>query len=172
MDLKHNWISEITQVEQLTLLCPALEQLGLKANPIAAQKLYRQAVCQVVTSVKHLDGSEVKEADRKMPAPDDMASLVENKQISLELLNLGHRKIGTIACIAQFKCLRKLVLRDNKICAISGLDGLCCIEELNLEKNKIVNIDGLQDLKGLKKLDLGSNQIKRIKNLQHLTSLT
>jgi hypothetical protein len=57
LDLEHNWISEVTQVAQLTVMCPALEQVGLKANPIATQKMYRQAVCLALTSIKLLDGS-------------------------------------------------------------------------------------------------------------------
>jgi hypothetical protein len=57
LDLEHNWISEVTQVAQLAVMCPALEQVGLKANPIATQKMYRQAVCLALTSIKLLDGS-------------------------------------------------------------------------------------------------------------------
>jgi hypothetical protein len=52
------------QLEHMRKNCPALKELSLKCNPIAAKKLYRQICFERIRTLQTLDQAQISEKDK------------------------------------------------------------------------------------------------------------
>ena len=65
LNLAHNWIQEISQVQNLVRSCPKLKDLNLKGNPIANLRQYRVQVFGTLSQLETLDGVSQQKSDRE-----------------------------------------------------------------------------------------------------------
>ncbi len=64
-NLANNWVFDLQQLDHLKVNCPALRELGLKCNPIAAKKSYRASVFAKLGNLQKLDGIAITEKDKE-----------------------------------------------------------------------------------------------------------
>eukprot|EP00949_MAST-11_sp_MAST-11-sp1_P004981 g4981.t1 len=92
--------------------------------------------------------------------------------LTVEQLDLNHRRIRRIQNLHMLKNLRRLSVADNELTRIEGLENCTLMEELVLEDNRILKLEGISRLAFLKKLDLGKNKLCKLENLESLVHLT
>lgn len=64
LDLRHNWIEDLSQLDHIVQNCTALEELGFKCNPASTKASYRPIIFKKLPDLQKLDGLSVTERDQ------------------------------------------------------------------------------------------------------------
>ncbi len=90
---------------------------------------------------------------------------------NLEMLDLGHNRIGNIDFIKNLGNLRVLILADNDITDISPLANLQKLEYVEMFRNRVADITPLQNMPYLKDINFAYNRISNWEALYTLPAL-
>ncbi len=96
---------------------------------------------------------------------------LEEYNVNFEKIELKNRNLEEINCILEYKNVKELDLRWNKISDLKPLEKLEKLEVLKINFNQIEDITPLLNLKNLKELWLHNNNIKDIRGIGRLSKL-
>lgn len=96
---------------------------------------------------------------------------LEKYNINSEKIELKNRNLEEINCISEYKNVKELDLRWNRISDLRPLEKLEKLEVLKINFNQIEDITPLLNLKNLKELWLHNNNIKDIRGIGKLSKL-
>ena len=96
---------------------------------------------------------------------------LEEYNVNLEKIELKNRNLEEINCISEYKNVKELDLRWNRISDLKPLEKLEKLEVLKINFNQIEDITPLLNLKNLKELWLHNNNIKDIRGIGKLSKL-
>ena len=96
---------------------------------------------------------------------------LEKYNVNSEKIELKNKKLEEISCILEYKNVKELDLRWNKISDLKPLEKLEKLEVLKINFNQIEDITPLLNLKNLKELWLHNNNIKDIRGIGRLSKL-
>ena len=63
LDLRHNWIDHLGQLDHITQNCRNLEELGFKCNPASTKSNYRTNIFKRLPGLQKLDGLQISDKD-------------------------------------------------------------------------------------------------------------
>ena len=96
---------------------------------------------------------------------------LEEYNVNSEKIELKNRNLEEINCISEYKNVKELDLRWNRISDLRPLEKLEKLEVLKINFNQIEDITPLLNLKNLKELWLHNNNIKDIRGIGKLSKL-
>ncbi len=96
---------------------------------------------------------------------------LEKYNVKSEKIELKNKNLEEISCILDYKNVKELDLRWNKISDLKPLEKLEKLEVLKINFNQIEDITPLLNLKNLKELWLHNNNIKDIRGIGRLFKL-
>ena len=96
---------------------------------------------------------------------------LEKYNVKSEKIELKNKNLEEISCILEYKNVKELDLRWNKISDLKPLEKLEKLEVLKINFNQIEDITPLLNLKNLKELWLHNNNIKNIRGIGRLSKL-
>ena len=96
---------------------------------------------------------------------------LEKYNVNSEKIELKNKNLEEISCILEYKNVKELDLRWNKISDLKPLEKLEKLEVLKINFNQIEDITPLLNLKNLKELWLHNNNIKDIRGIGRLSKL-
>ena len=96
---------------------------------------------------------------------------LEEYNVNSEKIELKNRNLEEINCISEYKNVKELDLRWNRISDLKPLEKLEKLEVLKINFNQIEDITPLLNLKNLKELWLHNNNIKDIRGIGKLSKL-
>ena len=96
---------------------------------------------------------------------------LEKYNVNSEKIELKNKNLEEISCILEYKNVKELDLRWNKISDLKPLEKLEKLEVLKINFNQIEDITPLLNLKNLKELWLHNNNIKNIRGIGRLSKL-
>ena len=96
---------------------------------------------------------------------------LEEYNVNFEKIELKNRNLEEINCISEYKNVKELDLRWNRISDLRPLEKLEKLEVLKINFNQIEDITPLLNLKNLKELWLHNNNIKDIRGIEKLSKL-
>ena len=96
---------------------------------------------------------------------------LEKYNVKSEKKELKNKNLEEISCILDYKNVKELDLRWNKISDLKPLEKLEKLEVLKINFNQIEDITPLLNLKNLKELWLHNNNIKDIRGIGRLSKL-
>ena len=96
---------------------------------------------------------------------------LEEYNVNSEKIELKNKNLEEISCILEYKNVKELDLRWNKISDLKPLEKLEKLEVLKINFNQIEDITPLLNLKNLKELWLHNNNIKDIRGIGRLSKL-
>ena len=96
---------------------------------------------------------------------------LEEYNVNFEKIELKNKNLEEISCILEYKNVKELDLRWNKISDLKPLEKLEKLEVLKINFNQIEDITPLLNLKNLKELWLHNNNIKDIRGIGKLSKL-
>ena len=96
---------------------------------------------------------------------------LEKYNVKSEKIELKNKNLEEISCILEYKNVKELDLRWNKISDLKPLEKLEKLEVLKINFNQIEDITPLLNLKNLKELWLHNNNIKDIRGIGRLSKL-
>ena len=96
---------------------------------------------------------------------------LEEYNVNFEKIELKNRNLEEINCISEYKNVKELDLRWNRISDLRPLEKLEKLEVLKINFNQIEDITPLLNLKNLKELWLHNNNIKDIRGIGKLSKL-
>ncbi len=96
---------------------------------------------------------------------------LEKYNVNFEKIELKNRNLEEINCISEYKNVKELDLRWNRISDLRPLEKLEKLEVLKINFNQIEDITPLLNLKNLKELWLHNNNIKDIRGIGKLSKL-
>ena len=96
---------------------------------------------------------------------------LEKYNVKSEKIELKNKNLEEISCILDYKNVKELDLRWNKISDLKPLKKLEKLEVLKINFNQIEDITPLLNLKNLKELWLHNNNIKDIRGIGRLSKL-
>ena len=96
---------------------------------------------------------------------------LEKYNVKSEKIELKNKNLEEISCILEYKNIKELDLRWNKISDLKPLEKLEKLEVLKINFNQIEDITPLLNLKNLKELWLHNNNIKDIRGIGRLSKL-
>ena len=96
---------------------------------------------------------------------------LEKYNVKSEKIELKNKNLEEISCILDYKNVKELDLRWNKISDLKPLEKLEKLEVLKINFNQIEDITPLLNLKNLKELWLHNNNIKNIRGIGRLSKL-
>ena len=96
---------------------------------------------------------------------------LEEYNVNFEKIELKNRNLEEINCISEYKNVKELDLRWNRISDLKPLEKLEKLEVLKINFNQIEDITPLLNLKNLKELWLHNNNIKDIRGIGKLSKL-
>ena len=96
---------------------------------------------------------------------------LEKYNVKSEKIELKNKNLEEISCILDYKNVKELDLRWNKISDLKPLEKLEKLEVLKINFNQIEDITPLLNLKNLKELWLHNNNIKDIRGIGKLSKL-
>ena len=96
---------------------------------------------------------------------------LETYNVKSEKIELKNKNLEEISCILDYKNVKELDLRWNKISDLKPLEKLEKLEVLKINFNQIEDITPLLNLKNLKELWLHNNNIKDIRGIGRLSKL-
>ena len=96
---------------------------------------------------------------------------LEEYNVNSEKIELKNKNLEEINCISEYKNVKELDLRWNKISDLKPLEKLEKLEVLKINFNQIEDITPLLNLKNLKELWLHNNNIKDIRGIGRLSKL-
>ena len=96
---------------------------------------------------------------------------LEEYNVNFEKIELKNRNLEEINCISEYKNVKELDLRWNRISDLKPLEKLEKLEVLKINFNQIEDITPLLNLKNLKELWLHNNNIKDIRGIGRLSKL-
>lgn len=96
---------------------------------------------------------------------------LEKYNVKSEKIELKNKNLEEISCILDYKNVKELDLRWNKISDLKPLEKLEKLEVLKINFNQIEDITPLLNLKNLKELWLHNNNIKDIRGIGRLSKL-
>ena len=116
---------------------------------------------------KNLKAEENKESVSKSKSCKEL----EKYNVKSEKIELKNKNLEEISCILEYKNVKELDLRWNKISDLKPLEKLEKLEVLKINFNQIEDITPLLNLKNLKELWLHNNNIKDIRGIGRLSKL-
>ena len=96
---------------------------------------------------------------------------LEEYNVNSEKIELKNKNLEEINCISEYKNVKELDLRWNRISDLKPLEKLEKLEVLKINFNHIEDITPLLNLKNLKELWLHNNNIKDIRGIGRLSKL-
>ncbi len=96
---------------------------------------------------------------------------LEEYNVNFEKIELKNKNLEEINCISEYKNVKELDLRWNRISDLRPLEKLEKLEVLKINFNQIEDITPLLNLKNLKELWLHNNNIKDIRGIGKLSKL-
>ena len=96
---------------------------------------------------------------------------LEEYNVNFEKIELKNKNLEEINCISEYKNVKELDLRWNRISDLKPLEKLEKLEVLKINFNQIEDITPLLNLKNLKELWLHNNNIKDIRGIGKLSKL-
>ncbi len=96
---------------------------------------------------------------------------LEEYNVNFEKIELKNRNLEEINCISEYKNVKELDLRWNRISDLKPLEKLEKLEVLKINFNQIEDITPLLNLKNLKELWIHNNNIKDIRGIGRLSKL-
>ena len=96
---------------------------------------------------------------------------LEKYNVKSEKIELKNKNLEEISCILEYKNVKELDLRWNKISDLKPLEKLEKLEVLKINFNQIEDVTPLLNLKNLKELWLHNNNIKDIRGIGRLSKL-
>ncbi|KAL5227902.1 hypothetical protein ABZP36_016167 [Zizania latifolia] len=86
-------------------------------------------------------------------------------------LNLSHRTLPDVSCLASFKNLERLDLGYNCLVTLESLSSCTNLKWLSVIENKLVNLKGVEGLSKMQVLNAGKNKLTTMDEVKSLTSL-
>ena len=83
MDLRHNWIEDLGQLDHITQNCRNLEELGFKCNPASTKSNYRTSIFKKLPRLQKLDGLPISEKDSAIV---DQGAIEMNQKMIMDYL--------------------------------------------------------------------------------------
>ena len=96
---------------------------------------------------------------------------LEKYNVNSEKIELKNKNLEEISCILEYKNVKELDLRWNKISDLKPLEKLEKLEVLKINFNQIEDITPLLNLKNLKELWIHNNNVKDIRGISKLYKL-
>ena len=116
---------------------------------------------------KNLKAEENKESVSKSKSCKEL----EKYNVKSEKIYLKNKNLEEISCILEYKNVKELDLRWNKISDLKPLEKLEKLEVLKINFNQIEDITPVLNIKNLKELWLLNNNIKDIRGIGRLSKL-
>jgi hypothetical protein len=155
LDISNNQIDQIAQLLQLEFLL----ELNISNNKI-----------------KNVNWIEEEEKMQRLvvlnASNNKIIELPAVKLKKIERLDLSFNSISKVDKFEGNQQIKQLLLRDNKLKALTFIKELPKLEILNLRDNEINALQGYADMPKLQKLNLRGNKIAKIEEIADLASLT
>ncbi|KAJ1408476.1 Leucine-rich repeat [Sesbania bispinosa] len=90
---------------------------------------------------------------------------------SVTNLQLTHKALSDVSCLANFKNLEKLDLKFNNLTSLEGLRSCVNLKWLSVVENNLESLEGIQGLAKLTVLNAGKNKLKSIDQVKSLVNL-
>ena len=126
--------------------------------------------CNKVNSMEKKKEIKTNESSGSVPKSKSCKEL-EKYNVNSEKIELKNKNLEEISCILEYKNVKELDLRWNKISDLKPLEKLEKLEVLKINFNQIEDITPLLNLKNLKELWLHNNNIKDIRGIGRLSKL-
>ena len=126
--------------------------------------------CNKVNSMEKKKEIKTNESSESVSKSKSCKEL-EKYNVKSEKIELKNKNLEEISCILEYKNVKELDLRWNKISDLKPLEKLEKLEVLKINFNQIEDITPLLNLKNLKELWLHNNNIKDIKGIGRLSKL-
>ena len=126
--------------------------------------------CNKVNSMEKKKEIKTNESSESVSKSKSCKEL-EKYNVKSEKIELKNKNLEEISCILEYKNVKELDLRWNKISDLKPLEKLEKLEVLKINFNQIEDITPLLNLKNLKELWLHNNNIKDIRGIGRLSKL-
>ena len=126
--------------------------------------------CNKVNSMEKKKEIKTNESSESVSKSKSCKEL-EKYNVKSEKIELKNKNLEEISCILDYKNVKELDLRWNKISDLKPLEKLEKLEVLKINFNQIEDITPLLNLKNLKELWLHNNNIKDIRGIGRLSKL-
>ena len=126
--------------------------------------------CNKVNSMEKKKEIKTNESSESVSKSKSCKEL-EKYNVKSEKIELTNKNLEEISCILEYKNVKELDLRWNKISDLKPLEKLEKLEVLKINFNQIEDITPLLNLKNLKELWLHNNNIKDIRGIGRLSEL-
>lgn len=126
--------------------------------------------CNKVNSMEKKKEIKTNESSESVSKSKSCKKL-EKYNVKSEKIELKNKNLEEISCILEYKNVKELDLRWNKISDLKPLEKLEKLEVLKINFNQIEDITPLLNLKNLKELWLHNNNIKDIRGIGRLSKL-
>ena len=126
--------------------------------------------CNKVNSMEKKKEIKTNESSESVSKSKSCKEL-EKYNVKSEKIELKNKNLEEISCILEYKNVKELDLRWNKISDLKPLEKLEKLEVLKINFNQIEDITPLLNLKNLKELWLHNNNIKNIRGIGRLSKL-
>lgn len=90
---------------------------------------------------------------------------------SITSLDLSHRAISDVSCLASFTKLEKLDLSFNCLSSLEELSSCVNLKWLSVVENKLVSLKGIEKLSNLTVFNAGKNKLQKFDEVSSITSL-
>ena len=126
--------------------------------------------CNKVNSMEKKKEIKTNESSESVSKSKSCQEL-EKYNVKSEKIGLKNKNLEEISCILEYKNVKELDLRWNKISDLKPLEKLEKLEVLKINFNQIEDVTPLLNLKNLKELWLHNNNIKDIRGIGRLSKL-
>lgn len=126
--------------------------------------------CNKVNSMEKKKEIKTNESSESVSKSKSCKEL-EKYNVKSEKIELKNKNLEEISCILEYKNVKELDLRWNKISDLKPLEKLEKLEVLKINFNQIEDVTPLLNLKNLKELWLHNNNIKDIRGIGRLSKL-
>ena len=126
--------------------------------------------CNKVNSMEKKKEIKTNESSESVSKSKSCKEL-EKYNVKSEKIELKNKNLEEISCILEYKNVKELDLRWNKISDLKPLEKLEKLEVLKINFNQIEDVTPLLNLKNLKELWLQNNNIKDIRGIGRLSKL-
>ena len=126
--------------------------------------------CNKVNSMEKKKEIKTNESSESVSKSKSCKEL-EKYNVKFEKIELKNKNLEEISCILEYKNVKELDLRWNKISDLKPLEKLAKLEVLKINFNQIEDVTPLLNLKNLKELWLHNNNIKDIRGIGRLSKL-
>jgi len=126
--------------------------------------------CNKVNSMEKKKEIKTNESSESVSKSKSCKEL-EKYNVKSEKIELKNKNLEEISCILEYKNVKELDLRWNKISDLKPLEKLEKLEVLKINFNQIEDITPLLNLKNLKELWIHNNNVKDIRGISKLYKL-